>query len=400
MVGVVAVNTFSPTEAELINQPFAGKNWQVKRYVGLGFGAVSLVLFQLWIFKRQPESGVWPTLVWATSLGWMLTVIFDLERSVFIVALVTVLWSGILTKISTKILTPVLILVVTVWAIYQVPVNWSQLRIDANKRLTDEFTTNGYQMGWPSKIKALAYNRYYFGLRQLYQPLVDNLDIERLIAPGQQGATVTRSLWGGKDLPSVYFGAMVLALLGLRHWGQMDRQIRLGVVILATMGMWEAAVALMAGFAFAKLPKFGQLAMGVVMLVGITSGYVHMVRDELTWRDNKPWVHEQMARAALEIKQDGPIVVTTLLGNSKAYYNWLAGQSSTQISFRHFDLTTEPSVQDTIYIGLPGEFVGKNDQNIIDVRQLPSILTLVKQIALRDSVSYGYGDAIWVVEAK
>ncbi len=433
-----------------LNQSFApypsefGPLWMGKtRIPGLVISCLALSVFGLWLSRTEKKVAVVSTMFLGTSLWWMLSSLFYPLTGLTFLAICLVLlfenkglrWlllvilalSGLMGTMWGLVYSThkkdwlLLVIVVLIgsravltdnaWVAAQTTI--PKIAEEVRVRMQEEFKVNGYNMIWPFRVKLLGYNTYYFAVREGYKELVKVMDFDFLTSPGQQSATISRGLWTAKGLPVVYFWLVLLAIWGLFNretvsdqlkktswillvWGLLAGMVSPGPKLVQSAIGVAAFVAIWAGVGFINLRNMGKIVVVVIGSLGITFGTWHLLTHELYWRDNRPWVFEQMAKSAVKHGAGRPVVASSLLGDPSSYF-------TSQATFRHFDLTTEKLDKEIVYIGLPGEFLGdrsKKGDNHFESSWLPSEMKLLETIPIHDTVSFGNGDSIWVVETK
>jgi hypothetical protein len=305
--------------------------------------------------------GVWGLLIAITPAFWYMAV-FNLPM--LILCEVVILLSR-----NRKILTAIIItgLIIYAGSIFVVQLRGAGARV--NERVQSEYKLNNYQDVFPIKLKRIAYNKYYFAAKATWEQIVGYMSWERLAFPGQSDATVTRNLWSSKEMGWIYFWQIPL------------------IVIMVYKLEW-----------LKKMPKWAKIV-GIVLgaYSVIITGY-HFVAHEEIWHDNRPMVQDAMAKLAVKYQANQ---VTSILGSTNKYYIWETKNLHPTILFEHFDLTSDQPQVGWIYVGLPGEFLGskaKGKNNRFDSLELPNNFRLLESVPIRDTVSFGNGDYIWVVK--
>lgn len=323
------------------------------------------------------------------------------------------------------------------WQLYfnQLP-NKASIKLDVDDRIRTEYRINNQRNILPIQLKRLVYNKYYWPFRLNLPEWFKIWDFDWWLAPSQIGSTVSRSLWGEKGLPRIYFWQAILVVIGIFF---LVKQKNLKTPLLLAL----AAVWLVSGLAstevleLSSLPllipisflstlivvhlrsvRFGKIL--IVMLVfisgmGVLSTWNHILSHELYWRDNRPLIFSQIIQFINSCPPNSQIVATNLIGPTQYYYAWSHSTKPQifwnsdpnipkidNVNFKHFDLSKsdEPA---SCLIGFPGEFLGNRSsktsgQNDFSPSELPPKLHLVKSISFRDSVSYGNGNHIWLIQ--
>lgn len=295
-----------------------------------------------------------------------------------------------------------------------------------DQRVRYETSLNNYQEPVPLTAKRFVYNKAYFFYRQVAQNVVGNFSLERISFPGQGDATVARSLWGSKNLSWMFFWQIPLVIWIIARWRKIDHRTRTlagiyaawGVagLILGNTGGWQenimgglVSAMILISWWYSKTSRKFRIGIITLIIVSMVPSFYHFVSHESIWRDNRPGVHLDMAKMAQKYKATQ---VTTILGRSFLYYGWIkqipaeifwrgvqAGMKIEGTKFDHFEKPSDPGV----YVGLPGEFVGSKQldmKNDFNPKELKANWELIDQVPIRDTVSFGNGDYIWVVKVN
>ncbi len=348
----------------------------------------------------------------AVSLGVFWVILTDLPMAIMLVVTTGCLkWMIYSKNRISKIIFGIWLLLTIIYRFQIVTeINWSE---EVDMRAKNEFQINNYRTVVPLILKRLAYNKYYFRLKENAEKVIGIFSWERWSFPGQADATVIRSLWNSKGLPWIFFWQIPLAFWTITRWRQIDQKVKKAILIFGGWGiilinlgkpeMWlENGVGLMVAVlmlnaeAYKRLNKPVKILMNILLVVYAIPAWWHFLTAEEVWRDNRPMVQTQMAQLA--IKHDAK-QVTSILGGSVWYMRWLNENKSSGMLFEHFEKPTQPGV----YIGLPGEFLGNRaDKNINDFKtdELENRYQLIESVKIHDTVSFGNGDYIWAVQVN
>lgn len=120
------------------------------------------------------------------------------------------------------------------------------------------------------------------------------------------------------------------------------------------------------------------------------------------WLDNRPLAFKFWFENLKNLNLSGlRIVMTDIVGPSSSYCQYFL-KDCQNFSFTNFNLSETKPVEDMIYIGYIGNFLGRENQNHFPLDQQQIISTRGYQIlahtSLRDDVVFGYGNNIYVTK--
>lgn len=255
----------------------------------------------------------------------------------------------------------------------------------------------------PVKFKKIAYNKYFYLIRNASVKLAKTLDWENISSPSQKGVTVGNNPFNNKGLSLVVLPILILGILGISKDSIILGSVailtgflgRTDDVLVNTMLM-APILALGAGNLIIKSPKLLKMVMWLWILLASKDLWTQFVYHEAQWNQNKNRTMVILADTARITP--GKLVVTETLGPTRWYYYYKYGQDD-RILFKPFNLKEEKKLEDYSYIGLPGEFAGNKGwegKNSFEISEAKQSLKIVTRIPLVDTVSFGNGDEIWV----
>jgi len=292
-----------------------------------------------------------------------------------------------------------------------------------NERLTAEVNLRflaeddlTYKVDLPNVVRRIAYNKISFLTRDILKEVTSYWNIEDVffqeMHPGSK-----------KSLVLMLWPTLILFFLGVANI-DLFRKGRLLSLLFATLIV--GYVNFLSSGAndntryTLSLPFLGLLISGgmivarrylwvSVLVLSLTFyGWQLGIQDLLIrpdyWLDNRPIVYQKVYEAILKTNYiSGKYVVTDLMGRSKDYCKYYIGNvCDKNFSFGGFpnQVKNEKFVDDTVYAGFIGEFLGSDFNNYFSNDFENKILGMgfekYSLAKIRDSVAYRYGDAIFV----
>lgn len=403
-----------------------------------------LVLVSSFVFKYQSPSIYIATVFFLSLTPWYALVsVFNFSSLIILTLSLLLFFSFFKSKLLFIILSLFLILFLflhrfqlvsqTIFSDPDTSISHQSFEVD--QRVRQEFKLNGYQDIIPIAIKRIGYNKYFFYYRRLAREALKIFDWERLSSPSQVQTTIAKNLWSERGFPLLFFWQIPLFFLGLFSFSQLSPQVRKLCSVFLIWGLFLSFIApnsnletsgfplvipisIICAFAISKILRFRYWLSvpGLFVLWAAFAVYHHFLFHELYWRDNRPFVFTQAVKLFQDNPTSSPTLITNILGPTHFYYAWGTrlqpdffwknysdNPDFGNVSFRHFDLTKAPLNDTKVFIGLPGEFLGNQSlkqQNDFNPASLPPLLSLKATVPIKQIVSFGNGNYLWLVERK
>lgn len=314
-------------------------------------------------------------------------------------------------------------------------ISFSKTASDVVERYETESFINNSDSVFPVTLKKISYNKAFFLYKDSAVYFVSLFDLERWFSPRQSNVD-------GKGLPIFYWWQLLFLIpagLSIREvkgrikslliisffsalifsFTFIDFPFLIKTVLLLPIISYLSALGLLILIKSASRHIWFQrtitFSFSLLIIVGITSFYFDVFKRPLVWFNNRPYLYQELNKWIKEEKPTEPITITTLFGPAalySAYFHqikpekfWLEYNSSGPLKmdnliFNSFDLSVQTPINKGIYIGMPGEIFGPNAKNEIKSPEesLPDNYRLLKIIPHPDTVTYGYGSGLSIVE--
>lgn len=252
----------------------------------------------------------------------------------------------------------------------------------------------------PSIIRKVLYNKLFLALQIISKKTVELIDFEQWSAPLSAWVVTGMSGLPPKGLlPLWYYWEIPIFVIGLIFVFSKKMRFKwwfvlpaLPAIILEKKFFHLSGIFIWPGFMFLlgtvvneiKKPKLIYLLF-LAYLLSVGYFFHQMFWDEKSYRYSDAYLYRQVS-LYLKQNQYTEAIVTNRFGPMDLMLKYYKVLPNSKIKVREFTWKQEVKNPGTIYIGLPKEFTGIEEEKII------------KKIDADDQLVYGYGKGLWIAK--
>jgi len=305
-----------------------------------------------------------------------------------------------------------------------------KLAEEINDRQKIDFLASNRQFILPNYVRKFIYNKPFLAFEKTFKKTVSFFDFEQFAYPSiSYDITSLSGILPKGNLPLGYFWEIPLLFLGLYAFLTQKNRYKTLIILIPLLLLpslfFEKRDLLTTGFLVVPfllfleiyglhqilkiskaLPKTVFKAFSVTLLVliilTIYEQYKLIYLNKFSYQTSDLYFYKEIAKSISSEKDNfSKIVVTDRIGPTNlmaAFYLDTPPEKLERLEFRPISFPQENVSENTLFIGLPGEFT-KPGEYPNDL-PLPSNLTLINEIVAPDELVYHYGKNIWMVTSK
>lgn len=288
----------------------------------------------------------------------------------------------------------------------------SKLGFEINERQKIDFLAVNKKYVLPSIFRKITYNKPVLAFNKIVGHFVSFFDFDYWASPVDSYAIIKLSGYSPKgNTPLLYFWEIPLIFLGLILFKNKKKIFILSLLTLIPFMIFETKLfsktaymispifLFLEVFALSKIDfskSFIKVAAAIVILPSLFSYYRLFFITPEVYQTPQGYY---LKKVSLWINKNRDnyqhfIVSPTFGPIPKALPYYLGKNNNLNISFQNFDLKNNRPEPNTIYIGLPGEFVGRGKD--LENKEPLGGIKLLDKIRANEEIVFEYGKEIWI----
>lgn len=288
----------------------------------------------------------------------------------------------------------------------------SKLGFEINERQKIDFLAVNKKYILPAIFRKITYNKPLLAFNKIVGHFVSFFDFDYWVSPLDSYAIIKLSGYSPKgNTPLLYLWEIPLAVFGLVLFKDKKKILVLFLFTLIPFMIFETKLLsktaylispvflFLEAFALSRT-DFGKtlikVAAGIVILPSLFSYYGFFFFTPEVYQTPQGYYLKEVSLWINRNKDNYQhFIVSPAFGPvQKALPYYLGKNNNLNISFQSFDLENNHPESNAIYIGLPGEFVGRGKD--LDSKELVGGMKLLEKIKANEEIVFEYGKEIWI----